>query len=201
MTWEAAAAFGLAITVWALVPGPGLAAVLASALGAGRKSAAAVVAGLVAADLVFLAVAVLGLFALAKTLGPVFEAIKYLGAAYLIWRGLQLFRAPNERTSAEARPGGVLRSAGVGLLITLGNPKAILFFGAILPAFVDVSTISLVDFVTLSGIVAGASFLVYGAYAELALRAGRFTSGRLRRKLRWMGGSLLVGSGLLVATR
>ena len=91
---------------------------------------------------------------------------------------------------------------GLGLLATLSNPKAILFFGALMSTLIDMTAVAAVDFLVLSAIVAGVSFLFYGVCVLLAARARRFLSpDKAARWLRKVTGSIFVGSGVLVATR
>lgn len=196
-------AFAAMIVLWTLLPGPGLAAVFSRALIAGPKAGFAVIAGLALADVIFMAIAVGGLFAVAMALGPMFMVVKYAGAVYLVWRGVQILLRANKSLNIESvRSDTLWRDAGVGLLITLGNPKAILFFGAILPLFVDMTTIGFVEFTILSGIVAGVSTFIYGAVAVLATRLCRVTASiTALKRLRQVTGTLLIGSGVMVATR
>jgi threonine/homoserine/homoserine lactone efflux protein len=203
MTLEYAVAFSVAMLIWATLPGPGLAVVVSRALGSGPKAGLAVVTGLVTADFVFLGIAFVGLLAIATAMGPMFQVVKYAGAAYLIWRGYRAFVGADTSNAVEAGAGGaVWRDMGLGLLATLGNPKAILFFGAILPTFVDMTTVGLADFLVLAGIVAGVSYLVYGCCIVLADRTRHLmASTKAAKRLRQATGTILVGSGILVATR
>ena len=81
MTWEIAVVFAPGMFVWATLPGPGLAVVVSRTLGAGPKAGFAVVTGLVIADFIFLGIAFIGLLAIATTMGPMFQIVKYAGAA------------------------------------------------------------------------------------------------------------------------
>lgn len=203
MTLGSVITLSLVMAFWALLPGPGLAVVLARTLTSGTKAGCAVVAGLILADLIFLAIAFLGLIAIASALGPFFEAVKYAGGAYLIWRGIQTFRhasKPPEAPQNSVR--GTNRDVGLGLLVTLGNPKAILFFSAMLPAFVDMASITIGNFFTISAIVIGVSGLVYGGYMVLALCTRQFIgSRRLTRRLNQIVGTVLIGSGMTIVAR
>ncbi len=203
MTLETAVAFAIAMLVWATLPGPGLAVVVSRALGSGRKAGFAVVTGLVMADFIFLGIAFIGLLAIAATMGPMFQAVKYAGAAYLIWRGYRAFVGAEDPVAVEAEAGGALwRDIGLGLLATLGNPKAILFFGAILPTFVDMTRVGFGDFLVLAGIVAAVSYFIYGGCIILADRTRRLmASTKAARRLRQATGTILIGSGIVVATR
>ena len=148
---------------WTVLPGPGLALVVSRALGAGRRAGFAVITGLVLAVVVFLGIAFVGLLAIAAAMGPMFLVVKYAGAAYLIWRGYRLIVAKDSVVDVEtARRGGLWQDIGLGLLATLSNPKAILFFGALMPTLIDMTAVAAVDFLVLSSIVAGVSFLFYG---------------------------------------
>ena len=105
--------------------------------------------------------------------------------------------------TVEARASGVLwRDIGLGLLVTLGNPKAILFYGALLPAFFDMTTIGFADFLVLTGIVVGISALVYGGYMILADRTRRLmASTKTVKRVEQATGAILIGAGIAVATR
>ena len=152
MTWEIAVVFALGMFVWATLPGPGLAVVVSRTLGAGPKAGFAVVTGMVIADFIFLGIAFIGLLAIATTMGPMFQIVKYAGAAYLVWRGYRAFVGAEHPMAVEAGANGaVWRDIGLGLLATLGNPKAILFFGAILPTFAGMTRVGFGDFLVLAG--------------------------------------------------
>jgi len=203
MTFEQILAFAAGMAFWTALPGPGLALVVSRALGAGRRAGFAVIAGLVLADVFFLGIAFVGLLAIAAAMGPMFQFVKYAGAAYLIWRGYRLFVAKDDTVDVETkRHGGLWQDVGLGLLATLSNPKAILFFGALMPTLIDMTAVAAVDFLILSAIVAGVSFVFYGICVLLAVRARHFLSSeKAARRLRKVTGSIFIGSGVLVATR
>jgi threonine/homoserine/homoserine lactone efflux protein len=90
----------------------------------------------------------------------------------------------------------------LGLVVTLGNPKPIIFYGALLPTFLDLSRIGVIDFAVLMAVVVAVSFLVYIVYMVLARRAGRMlVSSGTAKRLNQTTGVMLVGSGLMVAAR
>lgn len=203
MTIEHAVAFTIAMFLWTALPGPGFAVVVSRALVSGASAGFAVITGLVIADLIFLGIAFIGLLAITTTMGPMFQIVKYAGAAYLIWRGYRaLVGADDTAVVQAAASGAFLRDIGLGLLATLGNPKAILFFGAILPMFIDMATVGVVDFMVLAGIVAGISYVVYGGCVVLTDRTRRLmASMAVAKRLKQTTGVLLIGSGIIVATR
>lgn len=203
MTLEQLVAFSIGMMLWTALPGPGLAIVLSRALGSGRKAGFAVVIGLTLADILFLGIAFIGLLAIAAAMGPMFQLVKYAGAAYLIWRGYRLIVASDDATALNAeRRDGLWQDVGLGLLATLGNPKAILFFGALMPTMIDMTAVAALDFLVLASIVAGVSVAIYGFCVILADRARHLlSSARAAQRLRKVTGSILIGSGVVVATR
>jgi threonine/homoserine/homoserine lactone efflux protein len=203
MTPESLLAFAVGMTLLSLSPGPGLAAILSRTWTSGLGAGFAVTAGLVVGDFLFLGIAAIGLTALATTLGPLFQIVKYAGALYLIWLGVKLILAASKPLTVEAsppvHPG---RDVGMGLLVTLGNPKPILFYSALLPTFLDVTAIGIGDFLLLGAVVVAVSFTVYGGYMILAERSRRMlASTAVVRRLNQATGAVLVGSGIVVASR
>ena len=208
MTIEMTAAFAGAFFLLAISPGPGLVAILSRTLGGGFPAGLMVTTGLVIGDAIFLAVAMVGLSAIASTMGPLFQIIKYAGAAYLVWLGVQAFRAASAKIEIDAaaplaaRAVSLWKDLGLGLFVTLGNPKPILFYGALLPTFLDLSQTSPRDFAVLMAVVVIVSFAVYSAYMLMVERARRLlNSTRTIRRLNQTTGVMLIGSGIVVASR
>jgi threonine/homoserine/homoserine lactone efflux protein len=203
MTFESAIAFAIGMFFLALSPGPGLATIISRALASGPVAGLAVTAGLVLADFAFMAVAMVGLTAVATALGPLFQIVKYAGAAYLVWLGYRAFRGSAKPLVVTPRSGkGLIKDIGLGFLVTLGNPKAILFYGALLPTFLDMTRIQFSDFLILAAIVVVISYLVYGGYIFLAERSRRLLSSpSASRIFNHLTGSILIGAGVAVAAR
>ncbi len=195
--------FAVSMFLWTLLPGPGLAIVVSRTLGGGARAGFAVITGLALADAIFLSVAFVGLLAIATTMGPLFEIVKYAGAAYLIWRGYRAITGKEGTVAVQARGSSALwRDIALGLLATLGNPKAILFFGALLPTLINMAKVGVGDFLLLAAIVAGVSFLIYGTAVLLVDRARRLlASAKAMRRLQQVTGTILIGSGVAIATR
>jgi threonine/homoserine/homoserine lactone efflux protein len=203
MTPETAVAFAIAMFLLALSPGPGLAAIVSRALASGPVAGLLVTAGLVLADFFFMGVAMVGLTAVAAAMGPLFQVVKYAGAAYLLWLGYKAFRSSASPLVVKPRSGtGLVKDVGLGFLVTLGNPKAILFYSALLPTFLDMTAIRFADFLMLAGIVVVVSYLVYGGYIFLAERSRRLlASSKASRLFNRLTGSVLIGAGVAVAAR
>jgi len=203
MTLESAIAFAIGMFLLALSPGPGLATIISRALASGPLAGLAVTAGLILADFAFMGVAMVGLTAIATTLGPLFQIVKYAGAAYLLWLGYRTFRNSATPLIVAPKSGkGLVKDIGLGFLVTLGNPKAILFYSALLPTFLDMTRIGFGDYVSLAGIVVVISYLVYGGYIFLAERSRRLLSSTSASRLfNRLTGSVLIGAGVAVAAR
>lgn len=203
MTLESALAFAIGMFFLALSPGPGLATIISRALASGPVAGLAVTAGLILADFAFMAIAMVGLTAIATALGPLFQIIKYAGAAYLLWLGYRVLCGSAAAIIVAPRKGsGLLRDIGLGLVVTLGNPKAILFYSALLPTFLDMTKIHVGDFLILAAIVVAISYMVYGGYILLAERSRRLLSSkRASRLYNRMTGTVLIGAGVAVAAR
>jgi threonine/homoserine/homoserine lactone efflux protein len=204
MSLESATAFAIGMFFLALSPGPGLATVISRGLASGPIAGLAVTGGLVLADFFFMAVAMVGLTAIATAMGPLFQIVKYAGAAYLAWLGYKAFRSSASPPLVVApRSGqGLIKDVGLGFLVTLGNPKAILFYSALLPTFLDMTQIQFADFLVLAGVVVVISYLVYGGYIFLAERSRRLlASSKASRLFNRLTGSILIGAGVAVAAR
>lgn len=176
MNPEALLVFAGALFVAAASPGPGIAALVARVLGRGTAGAVAFTAGLAIGDVVWLAVAVAGMSALAQAFGGVFLVLKYAGAAYLLFLAWKLWTAPPQiREGAEPpRPDPSWRLFLGGLAVTLGNPKVIVFYLALVPNLIDVTAMTVLGFAELAAVLLGVLALVFGFYILLAARARRF---------------------------
>jgi len=172
MTLATIAAYTFALFMVALIPGPGITALVARALGAGFAESFAMALGITLGDLVFLTAVVLGLSVLAQAFEAVFVIIKFAGVVYLIWLAYKIWTAGIIRTDVEAGPRrSIAHSFFSGLLVTLGNPKAMLFYVALVPTLVDLTTITLTDYAELIGITIVVLMVVTVPYILLAAKA------------------------------
>jgi threonine/homoserine/homoserine lactone efflux protein len=185
-------------------PGPGIAAIIARSLAHGSKGAPAFIAGFVAGDLVWFTIAATGLAALAKTAATLFVAIKWAGVAYLLFLAFKLWTAPAERVEVhddDGRQHG-WRAFVASFMLTLANPKAILFFLALLPTVIDLASMNVVRFLEISLAIAVVLPLVLGTYVFLAARARElFTTPQAVRRLNRSSGIAMAGAAVVVATR
>lgn len=201
--------YGLAVfsLVYALAvasPGPGVASVVARALGRGVNGAPAYIAGFVAGDLVWFTLAATGLAVLAHNAYTVFLVIRYLGAAYLLYLAWRLWSAPAQSLDA---PSGPRRERPLqlflgSLALTLGNPKTIVFFLAVLPTVVELKRITPAGFLSMVLVIACVLPAVLGAYTVFAARARTRLS--QPKTVRWVQrgtGAVMAGAAIAVATR
>jgi threonine/homoserine/homoserine lactone efflux protein len=196
--------FAGTLLVAAASRGPGIAALIAQVVGKGPDGATSFAAGLILGDLVWLAVAILGLAVVAQTFHEVFLLIKYAGAGYLVYLAYRMWTAPVAARNIAAAPrrDGRLRLSLAGLAVTLGNPKVVAFYLALLPSLIDLARVGLLGYVELAGISAVILTAVFGAYAVAAARArALFRSTRAMRLLNRTGGTVMAGAAVVVATR
>jgi threonine/homoserine/homoserine lactone efflux protein len=198
-------ALGATIAVAALTPGPAVTAIVARAITDGVRPALAINAGVVTGDLLFFALAAAGMAAAAHSLGELFTVLRWLGAAYLVWQGITLWRfkpAPATSAGGPAHESHFWRNYGAGLLLMFGHVQAMLFYAALLPGFVDFSSLSVWDIalvaLTLVVVIGG----INAAYAVLGARARHFfADARAQRTLHRVAGTLMLLAAVLVATR
>jgi threonine/homoserine/homoserine lactone efflux protein len=204
MTIESVITFSLAMLILAATPGPGVFASVSQSLSSGFRSSFNVIAGIVAGDILFLLLAIFGLSAIARMLGDLFFIIKICGGAYLIWLGWKMWRADPTASDLNLKNGtrtGYQRFLG-GLLITLGNPKVILFYAGFLPTFVDLTCLKFADIILIITLIAVILTGVMSVYSYSAARARRmFTSTRAIRNLNRGAGTVMIGTGVVIATR
>ena len=188
----------------ALTPGPAVAAIVARAIADGARPALAINAGVVTGDLLFFALAAAGMAAAAHSLGELFLVVRIVGAAYLTWQGIALWRA-EPRTAAAVGAGHEThfwRNYGAGLLLMFGHVQAMLFYAALLPGFVDLASLTWADLGLLALMLVAVIGGVNTAYALLAARARRFLAdARAQRVIQRIAGSLMLVAAALVATR
>ena len=204
LTVYSAIGFSVAMLVLAVSPGPGVFATVARALASGFRSALAVICGIVLGDIIFLLFAAFGLSMVARVLGNMFFIVKICGGAYLVWLGIKIWLKDPE--AASENPASATRSQWAnfvsGLVITLSNPKVILFYCGFLPTFLDLSTLTVFDLAIVVAIITAVLVGVLGIYAYLASRARKlFASKRSMRRLNRGAGSVMVAAGVAIAVR
>jgi threonine/homoserine/homoserine lactone efflux protein len=190
-------AFAVAFVLLLFLPGPGNLALISSASKGGLSGGFASVLGLLVGDQMLLWLTVAGVAALLQTLPPLFMALQWLGAAYLMWLGFKMITAKaGEGPSIQITPGHYFRET---MLITLLNPKAIMFYMAFFPLFIDPQAhAGFFTFGVMAVTVAALTFLYGLIVCVLAQRLSTRLQQRpwIGRVLQKIGGGLLVAFGL-----
>ncbi|MEM8586805.1 MAG: LysE family translocator [Pseudomonadota bacterium] len=208
MTLADALALFLIMGFLAAIPSSSVLLVVTQSTAFGLRNGVASAAGVVAGDLLLMAIAILGMTTLAQQMGAFFVIVKYLAAGYLIWFGIGLIRS-YRRGANTGRPAvsfqrlkGLPVSFASGLLLTLGDIKAIFFYASLLPAFVNLAELSTWDVLIVSGITIATVGGVKVAYAYGAGRAMRLARGfTYERELKAVSGGVLFGAGVYILLR
>lgn len=197
-------AFTVAYLVAVLVPGPGVAAIVARALGGGFWSAAPMILGILAGDLIYLVFALFGLAAIAAYFAPVFVVVRWAGALYLLYIAWQFWtaRPGSEQLGPKSREAWG-RTFLSGFALTMGNPKTIVFYLALLPTVVPLNRpITMLGFSELTAIVVVVLLAVGAGYAALAAWAREFfTSPKAIRRLNRTAGVIMASAAAFVVAR
>ncbi len=199
-------AYCLAVAVLLLIPGPVVTLVVANSMTHGSRSGLVTVAGASVGNAILLTSTAIGLVAFFAALSEVFDIVRWIGAAYLIWLGVNLWR--NHGTQGVTLHPAAKRSwrsvFAQGLLIAVTNPKAIVFYIAFLPQFIDSQRPLEPQLLVLISTMVVMGLLFDGTYALLAGRVRTWLTapGRLQLQRRISGTLLIsVGCGLLLARR
>ena len=198
-------AFVAASAVLLLIPGPTILLVISYALGHGRKAATATVAGVALGDFTAMTASMLGLGALLAASAAIFTGLKWIGAAYLIYLGIKLWRVPVSANASEAEEGETSKERPFRIFlhtyaVTALNPKSIIFFVAFLPQFLDTSkpiAVQMIIFEVTFLVLATLNATTYGLMASMARKTIRKPN--VQRLVNRTGGTLMIGAGLIAA--
>ena len=204
MSIELIIAFTIGMIILSASPGPGVFSTLAEALSNGFHSAMYFLSGLVVGDIIFLLIAIYGLSYISIFLGELFFIIKICGGIYLIYLGIKMwnnktFNVNIEKKELNQNP---LQKMLAGLFITLGNPKAIMFYASLLPSIIDIQNVNLAETVTIIFIVAAVSYLIIGGYCYFAIKAkSLLKNDKNIARTNKTAGVVMAGTGLYILSR
>jgi threonine/homoserine/homoserine lactone efflux protein len=185
-----------------ILPGPAVTALTARVLARGPHGSWTYIAGLTVGALIWFTAAAAGLTALATAYAGLFVAIRYAGAAWLLYLAYKLWTAPVRPLQAADMPSERRGLFLAGLTLNLGNPKAMVFFLALLPSVVDLDTLTPLAFGELAATIVVIICCVLGGYVLLAARMRRlFTSPRALKLVNRGSGVALAGAAAAVASR
>lgn len=179
MGWDTWLAFVVVETVLCITPGPAVLLVLSQAVLHGTTKTLWTILGIVAANTVYFLLSATGIGAILLTSYELFFAIKWIGAAYLIALGLRAIFEKRKRNEKPGMQGGYYSAAmfSKGFILQMSNPKALVFFAALLPQFVDPSSPILPQVAILAMTSIAIEFLVQVAYAGFATRCATAVAG------------------------
>lgn len=207
MTLYGLAVFGLVYALAVASPGPGVAAIVARSLARGTQGAPAFIAGFLIGDMIWFTVAATGLAALAQTAYTVFVAVKYAGVAYLLFLSYRMWTSAAKPIESEG--GGEIDASQRptrlflgSLALTLGNPKTMVFFLALLPTVVKLETLTVSGFIEIAAVICVVLPIVLGSYAYAAARARRLLkSPRAIRMVNRGSATAMASAAVVIATK
>jgi threonine/homoserine/homoserine lactone efflux protein len=193
------ALFGTMI-VLAFIPSASVLVVSAKSAACGFTHGVFTTIGIVVGDIIFIILAIYGLSIVAELMGSRFSLVKYLGGTYLVWLGITLWRSNSSTGAAEnnTEP-SLLSSFMTGLLITLGDQKAILLYLGFFPAFLDLSSVTLADtsiIILITTLAVGGAKLVYAYMADRANLL--LASPAAARIINVAAGTVIISVGVLL---
>ena len=181
------------------VPGPGIVAIVARALGSGFRATIPAAIGTAVGDLIWVTMSAFGLALVAQAMGSLFMIVKLAGAAYLLYLGYRYWTAPVAGLETVV-PASAQQSFLSQLSLTLGNPKAIAFFVALLPTVVDLNRLNVFGYLQLCAATLVLIPTITLSYAALASRVrGFLASKKARGRLNKGAAAVMVGAGIGVA--
>jgi threonine/homoserine/homoserine lactone efflux protein len=203
MTLASLAIFAGVLLVAAGSPGPSIAALIARVLTRGPRDVLPFLSAMWVGEAIWLSLAVLGLAAIAETFHYLFVAIKWIGVAYLLFLAWKMWIAPTN-TDGEALPeaGSVAKLFLAGLTVTLGNPKIMMFYVALLPTIIDLNAVTLTGWAELVVVMLAVLVIVDLAWVLFAARARRFLrSPRALRIANRTSAGLMAGAAAALAAK
>jgi threonine/homoserine/homoserine lactone efflux protein len=199
MTFASALALFSVMLVLAAAPSSSVLIVVTLSATSGFIHGLLAALGIVTGDILFILIAISGLSFLAESTSELFNLVKYLGAAYLVWMGLGLWRSTTAKLEADGCAEKSLTASFIsGLLFTLADQKAILFYSGFFPAFLDLSALTLSDTATVLLITLFAVGGVKIAYAYWSNRVVTLLNGRARQGLNMIAGGIMMAVAAFV---
>ncbi len=185
------------------VPGPGVIAIVARALGSGFRATIPATFGILVGDLMLMTLSAFGLALVAQAMGHLFLMVKIAGGLYLLYLGYKYWTAPVAENDVVVPQSDASKSSWRGFLayvgLTLGNPKAIAFFVALLPVAVNPHLLGAIGYLQLCAATCVLIPLITLSYAALASRLSTFVaSARSRRRVNKGAGAVMAGASVLI---
>ncbi|MCK6265065.1 LysE family translocator [Vibrio sp. ZSDE26] len=203
MTVTSGIALFIAMALSAAIPGPSVLAVVSRSMSLGCAQGLLVVIGVLAADYLFIFLAISGLTAVASVMGEFATIIKYIGIIYLFWLAYMTWTSDVSSSLAnQPKSNKASSSIAIGALMTLSNPKAILFYMGFFPAFVDLTSLTImgvVSIITISTLSVGTVLVFYACAASRASLV--FKGAKARKRLNKLSSGFLVTCGAVLIAK
>jgi threonine/homoserine/homoserine lactone efflux protein len=194
--------FAAALAVASGSPGPSIAALVARVLTRGPRSVLPFLAAMWIGEALWLACAVFGLALVAQSFQLAFAALKWAGIAYLLWLAWRMWTAPVVAAAPLPEAGSAWRLFGAGLAVTLGNPKIMVFYLALLPSILDLSAVGLAGWAELTAVMALVLIAVDLTWVLVAAQARRlFRTDAGRRLANRLSAGMMAGAAGAIAAR
>lgn len=197
--WLAFCAFEV---VLCLMPGPAVLYVVATALVSGARAGVAGIGGIIAGNIIYFGLSATGISAVIMASAQLFRWLQWAGTAYLLWLGITMLATPHQTLAGgptATAPATARRAFLRGLIVQLANPKAIVFFVALLPQFIDPRAPIALQILILGATSVAIEFVVQSMYVLLASQARNPASRRWSRLIERIGGVCLLAAGLRMA--
>ena len=191
--------YTLACFLIVIVPGPTVTVIVANSLRHGARAGLLNILGTQMGLVVMMAILAVGMSAVVSGMGSLFEVLRLVGAAYLIWLGVRMWRSDGTLGTKEAAARPMGSFVVQGFIVIWSNPKALLFFGAFIPQFIDPAGSAAVQTILLGGIFMAVATIFDGLYALAAGGAGGWLSRERVRLTERISGTFLIGGGLWLA--
>lgn len=203
MTFASLLVFATTLFVAAGSPGPSIAALVARVLSRGARDVLPFLLAMWVGEAIWLSLAVAGLAAIAESFQPVFVAIKWIGVGYLLYLAWKMwFSEPAEPGEAIPESRSALKMFIAGLTVTLGNPKIMIFYVALLPSIIDLAGVTPVGWLELLGAMFLTLVVVHLSWVMLAARARQFLRSRRAVKIaNRVSAGTMAGAAAAIAAR
>lgn len=201
MTLTSLLLFAGALAVMAGMPGPSVAALVARVLSRGARDVLPFIAAMWVGEAIWISCTVWGLSALAHSFQTAFSLLRWAGAAYLAWLAWKMWHAPVDEDEPAAPPGASpLRMFAAGLAVTLGNPKIMVFYLALLPGIVDIGRVGITGWLELLATAVAVLMVVDLGWTAAAHQArGLLRSARARRATNRASAGVMAGAAAAIA--
>ena len=200
MNIEVLLAFSIGMIILAVTPGVGVFFSVAQAISGGFISSLVFISGLIMGDIIFFILAIIGVSAISEIMGELFFVVRIIGGIYLVYLGIKSLKKNGTETNTFLNTKKSRRRIFLsGLLITMGNPKPILFYASVVPTIVDINKIHLSDILILIFLIAAISYVVVGGYCYVASFSKRIiTNTSYKKKLDDIAGFTMIVAGCYI---